>query len=79
MLKFIGDFDKLKEYRNENLVFEEYDIAFVCVDNRGTCLEILKDTRKVEIFCGHRDFEGDYASEILYDLIKDNLVKKEKN
>jgi len=86
MLKYIGDFNKLKDYGLNKSSNKEEGVWWEYCDNRGTNLIITErigdyntPLRKLIICCGHRDFENDYASTILYDLIKDGLVIKEES
>ena len=72
MLKYIGDFEKLKEmgfiYREETK--DDYEAYYIDI-REGCCLTrvvIYPHSRKIYIVGGCYD--------ILYDLIKEGLIKK---
>jgi hypothetical protein len=80
MLKYIGDFDKLKDYGFEYSEYAEYDKVYNYVD--GNCyIDINLITREVWCYWGSPrnsgNIEDDYIMK-LYDLIKDGLVIKEE-
>ena len=82
MLKFIGDFDKLKEYGFENcidkpinsFVYQDFDKEYEYSRDEGYI--VIGEYRNIILI--HEDGETRHCLDKLYDLMKDGLVIKEE-
>ena len=83
MLKYIGDFNKLKDYGFEYNYYEREDLKnSYSYENKtqDCCISIIEDTRKGYIYwaspCNSGEIQIEFI-ETITQLIKDGLVIKE--
>lgn len=82
MLKYIGDFDKLKDYGFKYSFYEREDLTNAYYYSSESCdIGIIENTRKVVMYwaspCNDGVITIEYI-ETINNLIKDGLVIKEE-